>query len=199
MRSICALALLLALSVTANAAHATVIDFESVLVPTEGALFVEDTFDIDGYRFNNFGGSMIVESSGPSSTLDGVTLVSNDYRRVEFTNIAGQAFDLYSLDIGDTPNAGIEGDFFLSAVLQGGGTLDYSFQSDSLRGLQTIVLDWQGITSLTIRSEQLSTFDPDPGWRLDNIVVTAVPVPAAVWLFGSALAGLGWMRRKQTA
>jgi hypothetical protein len=25
-----------------------------------------------------------------------------------------------------------------------------------------------------------------------------VPVPAAVWLFGSALAGLGWMRRKQT-
>jgi len=28
--------------------------------------------------------------------------------------------------------------------------------------------------------------------------ITAVPVPAAVWLFGSALAGLGWMRRKQT-
>ena len=28
--------------------------------------------------------------------------------------------------------------------------------------------------------------------------VSAVPVPAAVWLFGSALAGLGWLRRKQT-
>ena len=27
---------------------------------------------------------------------------------------------------------------------------------------------------------------------------TAVPIPAAVWLFGSALAGLGWMKRKQT-
>ena len=27
---------------------------------------------------------------------------------------------------------------------------------------------------------------------------SAVPIPAAVWLFGSALAGLGWMRRKQT-
>ena len=26
-----------------------------------------------------------------------------------------------------------------------------------------------------------------------------VPIPAAVWLFGSALAGLGWIRRKQTA
>jgi len=29
--------------------------------------------------------------------------------------------------------------------------------------------------------------------------VAAVPVPAAVWLLGSALAGLGWFRRRQTA
>ena len=28
--------------------------------------------------------------------------------------------------------------------------------------------------------------------------VSAVPVPAAVWLFGSALAGMGWLRRIQT-
>ena len=28
--------------------------------------------------------------------------------------------------------------------------------------------------------------------------VSMVPIPAAVWLFGSALAGLGWLRRKQT-
>jgi hypothetical protein len=28
---------------------------------------------------------------------------------------------------------------------------------------------------------------------------SVVPIPAAVWLFGSALAGLGWMRRKRTA
>ena len=27
--------------------------------------------------------------------------------------------------------------------------------------------------------------------------VSAVPVPAAIWLFGSALAGLGWLRKKQ--
>ncbi|MGI9309169.1 MAG: VPLPA-CTERM sorting domain-containing protein [Gammaproteobacteria bacterium] len=35
------------------------------------------------------------------------------------------------------------------------------------------------------------------GWSGGTL--TAVPVPAAVWLFGSALTGLGWMRRKQTA
>ena len=43
-----------------------------------------------------------------------------------------------------------------------------------------------------------------PNFGSDDIVSgsltgTVVPIPAAVWLFGSALAGLGWMRRKQTA
>jgi len=28
-------------------------------------------------------------------------------------------------------------------------------------------------------------------------MISAIPVPAAVWLFGSALAGLGWMRRRK--
>jgi hypothetical protein len=37
--------------------------------------------------------------------------------------------------------------------------------------------------------------DPQDGAGLK---LAAVPIPAAVWLFGSALAGLGWLRRKQT-
>jgi len=39
------------------------------------------------------------------------------------------------------------------------------------------------------------------GWGVENVRmdVQVVPVPAAVWLFGSALAGLGWLRRKQVA
>lgn len=32
--------------------------------------------------------------------------------------------------------------------------------------------------------------------RDGDIIASVVPVPAAVWLFGSALLGLGWMRRK---
>jgi hypothetical protein len=31
-----------------------------------------------------------------------------------------------------------------------------------------------------------------------TLTATVVPIPGAVWLFGSALAGLGWMRRKHT-
>jgi hypothetical protein len=32
--------------------------------------------------------------------------------------------------------------------------------------------------------------------EIDNIAVDVVPIPAAAWLFGSALAGLGWLRRR---
>jgi hypothetical protein len=38
------------------------------------------------------------------------------------------------------------------------------------------------------------------GTSFDNLVMTTptlVPIPAAVWLFGSALGGLGWMRRRK--
>jgi len=40
-----------------------------------------------------------------------------------------------------------------------------------------------------------SAFGSVGSWTVTPL---AVPVPAAVWLFGSALAGLGWMRRTQT-
>ena len=40
--------------------------------------------------------------------------------------------------------------------------------------------------------------DQNYAWAVRAGDVAAVPVPAAVWLFASALAGLGWFRRKQT-
>jgi hypothetical protein len=50
---------------------------------------------------------------------------------------------------------------------------------------------------LTVVVQQLN--DKEIGSYTIFMTGAHVPVPAAVWLFGSALAGLGWLRRKQTA
>jgi len=57
--------------------------------------------------------------------------------------------------------------------------------------------DWLNLTQVTF--ESISSGIGSSSIEIDNIVVTAVPIPAAFWLFGSALAGLGRIRRKQTA
>ena len=60
-----------------------------------------------------------------------------------------------------------------------------------------------GASSSTYYGETFATLGITAGtyvssWTGDTMTLQAVPIPAAVWLFGSALAGLGWLRRKQT-
>jgi len=53
------------------------------------------------------------------------------------------------------------------------------------------------VISADRKTIQFSQYTPHD---MDQIrILTAVPVPAAVWLFGSALGMLGWMRRRGTA
>jgi hypothetical protein len=81
------------------------------------------------------------------------------------------------------------------------GTVSVSHES----GSSTITLtDGVGDFSV-IGSSSFLLFNEDGGvgstsnYYISEANISAVPVPAAVWLFGSALAGLGWFRRRQTA
>ena len=65
---------------------------------------------------------------------------------------------------------------FSDALTNAGGTVSL-IPSSFVRNLDT-----DGVASLT-----------------GSVSASNVPIPAAIWLFGSALAGLGWMRRKQAA
>jgi len=62
-------------------------------------------------------------------------------------------------------------------------------------GLPFIEFNWTDIDSLYIQGDQINS-----GYEsMDNFTYSVVPVPATVWLFGSALGVVGWMRRKITA
>lgn len=55
--------------------------------------------------------------------------------------------------------------------------------------------DWLNLRSFQVGINGADTFSI----TADNIVVSAVPVPAAVWLFASGLGVLGWIKRKRVA
>ncbi len=114
----------------------------------------------------------------------------------------GLTFELDSLDVfsnttfttADFPGAGT-----VTGYLQGGGTITQGISATP--GIETVFFDdaWKDLTSIDIEFA-VSSFNPfglSP--VLDNITLQAVPVPAAVWLFGSGLGLLGWFRRRHTA
>jgi hypothetical protein len=57
---------------------------------------------------------------------------------------------------------------------------------------------WRNLASIDIEFDTYTT-NPNSVPAVDDIVLQVVPVPAAVWLFGSALVGLGFMRRRVVA
>lgn len=44
----------------------------------------------------------------------------------------------------------------------------------------------------------VGVYSPSISGQSGSIVGTVVPIPAAFWMFGSALAGLGWLNRRQS-
>ncbi len=109
--------------------------------------------------------------------------------QLSMTQLNGGEFDLLSFDF----LRGAESRIEVSGYLD--GQLQYS-ATDALGNLfeKNVTLDWFGIDEVvfTNSSRNFNSIG------IDNLVVNAVPVPAAVWLFGSGLGLLGWMRRKAT-
>jgi len=62
---------------------------------------------------------------------------------------------------------------------------------DGLRYELTGLVSASGDFSLALRSETSG-----PTSYFVDITAAAIPVPAAIWLFGPALGLIGWMRRK---
>jgi hypothetical protein len=142
---------------------------------------VSQGFILDSNEF----GVWVTDTFYPGSVSIGI--VPDGFLTLSAVN--GQVFSLESFDystigtsiIVSVFNANGRGDLFTL----GGMTGDQVLRTYDTAGL------FDDILSVTFFGNSGSPL-------MDNIRVSAVPIPAAVWLFGSALAGLGWLRRKQT-
>lgn len=107
------------------------------------------------------------------ATADGTYSV--DFLYVDLDGISGDV----GLSQDDFVNSGV----FLT--LTGGAVSDFAFFNDPYTFESSFTQFSDGIEGTAIGE-----------WS--SIQQTAVPIPAAVWLFGSALAMLGWARRKSS-
>jgi len=124
---------------------------------------------------------------------------SFDQFRVTHTDTelaGGAAGDLVFSDtsIGDRTLMGVNMEFRGPNSL-----LSDQFISSALASLTADPFAWDGVVGVgatTQAPRRLQFVFGAPGFP--EINATLVPVPAAVWLFGSALGLLGWIRRKST-
>jgi len=79
-------------------------------------------------------------------------------------------------NISITPFSNVQNDWYWSSTLNGAFPYFFNF------------LD--GTFTLAVKATKIAA------WAVHDGDVGVVPVPAAAWLFGSALGLLGWMRRK---
>jgi len=110
--------------------------------------------------------------------------------RVSMRRVDGGAFAIHSLDLFyQTDN--FQGFTLTSGTLAGGGAANLSVPVGTGDWLNLEIVSFNAVGDGFGFGGQTIV-------QIDNIVVSAVPVPAAAWLFGSGLAALGWMRRRKS-
>jgi len=181
--------LFLMLLLTGNA-FAHTVDFSSGIKQ-----YYDEWYDANPIRFRTQGfdfyspiGQFLLD--GRSATwLSSTTITASE----------PQAFDFLSIDLlVYYPNlgSGTNDVVTITGTYAGGGQVSMDLDVYDT-GFATYSFDssWSNLSSVVFGASLLGS-----AISMDNMVVASrpVPVPAAVWLFGSALAGLGWMRRKQT-
>jgi len=186
--------LLSALALPASAA--TSIDFDDLPTwePSTTAPFAEQ-----GVLFSNADGYGSAVSTGPY--VQGHALLCSPYCVLNIEMANGSLFALDSLDV---VSAAWTAPVPFSATLTGyfgdGSSqvlnLELETDWDYAAVYDSIQPGWAGLQRVELSNMGLEYPGLDFQFGVDNVVLTAVPIPAAVWLFGSAMAGLGFFRRR---
>jgi hypothetical protein len=156
-------------------------------------VFVIDDAIIDSYRLD------VSDELLSFSFSDGVTTYTEQTSEVSAfivsTDVSGDITDWWIV-----LKNGIDGDWQLGEEYHVLTTQTFTYASSTVKdvGETYTCIDYQG--GFAGMGGECTNNDLDAGsnrnvpgtWAQSSVV----PIPAAVWLFGSALAGLGWMRRK---
>ena len=180
----------------ASGASTVTIDFEENPAEINGTVLSKG-YEVYGESWDTYGWDYGGISTGPNGTLTFGAGTGGDICNsggcngiyLDIKKEDGGFFALYSYDL------------FESGVLFGVNVTGITADGQTV-GLSTPLGtgDWLNLQRVEFYADNYNGgYAPAIEVELDNIVVgAAVPIPAAVWLFGSALAGLGWLRRKQT-
>lgn len=150
-------------------------------------------YDVSLQGDTGYAGVAISASDGPTR-LVGTGTADGSFTLAETLNVTGSNPNIF-VQAGNTLNP--DGTFVESplAAYIGNGNLSFFLTTVNLDAIYAAGLQTAGspspapvVVSTDVLGEVKVTYE-----------YAAVPVPAAVWLFGSALGMLGWLRRKAAA
>jgi hypothetical protein len=158
------------------------------------------TWTLSDFEFNDGG------------TANGTFVMDSDNGYISAVNIYTTDGVAFVGDVYDSLGAGVPNEEFFPGYFIQFFTDNYPGQTNEtafvlFTGSDFLLEDATGGT-YSMNGAEYTCINEDPcnanfvELRTTNSIgmgnISAVPVPAAVWLFGSALAGLGWLRRRKT-
>ena len=164
-------------SVVAGVSMSAMVSATTTFVPTDGNV---NTFDISGFLPSDDATFAIFDADDKNDLGSATGLILETFDQVTFLDVGGNWVarneNNDSLDLGENPRFIIAADSGSGYV--GGDAINY------------IVGPLPNATFVSF-----GTDEP----QLAAVDLTAVPVPAAVWLFGSGLLGLVGVARRKSA
>ncbi len=124
---------------------------------------------------------------------------------VSIQEALGAVFSLISLDVSEwNINLGLGHILTVTGHYSGGGTIVANLLTDDLFGFETFVFGnaWTNLVQLDLIGSSsnignCSGFNVCGALGYDNIVVRAVPEPAAIWILGVGILGLVFRKLRQ--